>query len=130
MPTLATMQVVITVVAVAAGAISFLLYLLITLNVLNPSSQQQTEDALQTPHTQARNLAVKGLATLSANLVKAGPALWSLIGSALFLLIAAVAAGLLGSAPAFTSSNSTDVQRSSTQNASDAPTNENLPVKR
>ena len=41
---------------------------------------------------------VKALATFAEALVKAGPAFWSLMGSLLFLLIAALAAG------AFTSS--------------------------
>jgi len=37
---------------------------------------------------------VKSLATLAESLVKGGPALWSLIGSLLFLVIAGFAAGL------------------------------------
>ena len=45
----------------------------------------------------AKDLAelVKAIATLVEGLVKAGPALWSLIGSLLFLLIACAAAGVL-----------------------------------
>ena len=39
---------------------------------------------------------LKALASLTDSLVKAGPALWSLIGSILFLLVASIAAGLIG----------------------------------
>jgi hypothetical protein len=42
---------------------------------------------------------VKAFATLVDSLVKAGPALWALIGSMLFLLIAGFAAGLFTTAP-------------------------------
>jgi len=40
---------------------------------------------------------VKSLATLVESLVKGGPALWSLIGSLLFLVIAGFAAGIFTS---------------------------------
>jgi len=50
---------------------------------------------------------VKALATLSQALVKAGPALWSMIGSALFLLIATLAAGVF-SGDGGTGGNATD----------------------
>lgn len=38
---------------------------------------------------------IKALATLTDSLLKSGPALWSLIGAVLFLLIAGLAAGVL-----------------------------------
>lgn len=39
---------------------------------------------------------VNAVATLAEALAKAGPALWSLIGSILFLLIAGMASGIFG----------------------------------
>lgn len=42
---------------------------------------------------------IKALAALGDGMAKAGPALWSLIGSVLFTLIAAMAAGVIQTAP-------------------------------
>jgi hypothetical protein len=42
---------------------------------------------------------VKAFASLVDSMVKAGPALWALIGSMLFLMIAAFAAGMFTSLP-------------------------------
>jgi len=140
MPTLSTMQVVITIVAVIAGILSFGLYFAMTMNWLKPDAQKASEDTLQHARDSAKSLVgpsaadvadmLKSLATLTESLIKAGPALWSLIGSALFLLIASIAAGLLSPGSGHSStegSNAADVSNGQTD--ADQPANENVPVK-
>ena len=87
-----------------AGAIGcFLVYLVVTLRQI-PKAQQTTSDAAErmkltdgVTSVTAEQVAeiINALASLAESLAKAGPALWSLIGSLLFLLIAAMSAGLI-----------------------------------
>ena len=87
-----------------AGAIGcFIVYLVVTLSQI-PKAQKTTSDAAErmkpndsmAPVTAEQvTEIIKALASLAESLAKAGPALWSLIGSLLFLLIAAMSAGLI-----------------------------------
>ena len=97
------MQNVIFWVAIFGAIGCFLVYLVVTLKLI-PEAQKKTTDTAErmkpndsmAPVT-AEQVAeiVKALASLAESLAKAGPALWSLIGSLLFLLIAAMSAGLI-----------------------------------
>src|SRR5687767_15465289 len=105
MADLPAMRELIATVAVICGGISFIIYIGLTVKWVKSSAdkkiEQRVEMALNSPHqslagASAKDVAelVKALASLTESLVKAGPALWSLIGSALFLLIAATATGV------------------------------------
>jgi hypothetical protein len=98
------LQNTIAVLAIGFSFVSFLAYLALTLGFAKTPGGGAAEDVRQAVRTQAQVQGaspaqvaelVKALATLAESLAKAGPALWSLIGSILFLLIAAVAAGVL-----------------------------------
>ena len=91
--------------ALAFAAINFLVYLAYSLNWLK-ASPQKPETGIQAAITRAGDAAttatpaeatemIKALATLTDSLLKSGPALWSMIGAVLFLLIACLAAGVL-----------------------------------
>ena len=93
----------IQIVALGGAIGCFIVYLVVTLSQI-PKAQEKTDEAAKrmtaadgrdfvTPE-QATEI-IKVLASLAESLAKAGPALWSLIGSLLFLLIAAMTAGLI-----------------------------------
>ena len=96
----------VAIVAIALSVISFLVYIGFSLGLLGRKETEQAVQAAQTATNQVRAVTaptptqvadlLKALGSLTESLVKAGPALWSLIGSALFLLIAAIAAGAIG----------------------------------
>jgi len=102
------MQVAVGVVAIGCALLSFLVYLVLSLR--RPAAEAAAKSAHDTADlVRARAAAVtpaevtelvKALASLGESLAKAGPALWSMIGSVLFLLIAAIAAGVLQAKPA------------------------------
>ncbi len=105
MPLLEKVQVLIAIVAVGCGVLSFGVYFVLS---LRPPAQAAAKNAGEAAAMlQARAAVtpaevtdmVKALASLSESLAKAGPALWSMIGAALFLLIAAVSAGVLQGKP-------------------------------
>lgn len=138
------MQIVVVMVAAGCGVIAFLIYLAISLNVLKSDEQEKAKEgateavrslrAVDVPTPAEVAELIKALATLSDSLVKAGPALWSLLGSILFLLIAAIAAGLLGGAPASDPAGNTAAPTGVSANAvgkspnTALPPEENLPV--
>jgi flagellar basal body-associated protein FliL len=149
MPKPDDMRTIIAFISIIFAALAFLIYFAMSMNWLKPAAREKAEKGLDEAvnHTKsivpvsATELAtlVKALATLGESLAKAGPALWSLIGSTLFLLIAAISAGALqgGSTDAGneSASNSAAANVSSPNNAtaphsgnSAAPINENLPV--
>ena len=137
MTALSPMQEAIAVVAIGCAILSFLVYLAFSYKAVTSEANKKVEESLRdavgsvkefTPPT-AKEVAelVKGLASLAESLVKAGPALWSMIGSALFLLIAALAAGVFwGSPPAKTDPNSSPGTEAA-QNQMGTE-NENMPV--
>lgn len=149
MPSLDTMQIWVVIAALAFAAVTFLLFLLMMLGGLNPESphkaaQDQAVSSVKslagapTPAEVAE--LVKALAAFSDSLMKAGPRLWTLMGSILFLLIAAIAAGLLHGAPGGTTppeaapsaEASVDASAPATptsSGANDAPVDENMTVK-
>jgi hypothetical protein len=102
------MQTVISVVALGCAILSFVVFLVVTLRQI-PDARSKADQAVRAlagsgqsfTGVSAKDVAelVKALASLADSLVKAGPALWSLMGSLLFLLIAALAAGLIVSIP-------------------------------
>lgn len=144
MPSLETMQVWITIAALAFATVSFLLFLFMMLGWIKPedtnkAAQDQAVNSMEsmavapTPAEVAE--LVKALATFSESLMKAGPRLWTLIGSILFLLIAAIAAGSLQGAPKRDETrpdvHATDAAVTATDAAprkTGAPVNENLSV--
>lgn len=143
MPSLESIRSVISIAAVIAAVLSFFVYCMFTLGGKKPDSQTEAEEGsrqaramaaiLPTPPT-AGEIAdiVKAFATLSSNLLKAGPALYSMIGSALFLLIAAIAAGaIVGGSSSSSSSAEGDssVCQSNVSNVSNAVDDENLEVR-
>lgn len=91
MPSLESIRSVISIAAIVAAVLSFVVYLMFTLGGKKPDSQTEAEEGsrqarataaiLPTPPT-AGEIAdiVKAFATLSSNLLKAGPALYSMIG--------------------------------------------------
>ena len=96
------MQNIISWVAVGCAIASFAVYLVLTFRII-PDPRDKTDKTVHELAARTKELAgppsakdfaelVKALASLVDSLVKAGPALWSLIGSMLFLLIAAAAA--------------------------------------
>lgn len=104
MPDLDHMRIVIAITATACGALAFLAYLwLLGMAAQQAKTAETAADAARGGgqlglEATAPTLAdaaelVKAFASLTDSLAKAGPALWSLLGSALFLLIACVAAG-------------------------------------
>ena len=103
-------QFVIASVAIACAVLCFALYLALSLGLTgSPRTQAEKSTRKVMENAQARMSAVspaevtdliKALASLSESLAKAGPALWSLIGACLFLLIAAVSTGVLRPPPA------------------------------
>ncbi|MFL6752429.1 MAG: hypothetical protein ACJ8FL_04290 [Sphingomicrobium sp.] len=103
------MQNVISWVAIGCAILCLLVYLGLMVKLVLDSKNKTSEARELLPHPReglvggvsAKDFAeiVKGLASLVDSLVKAGPALWSLIGSLLFLLIAALAAGVFSSSP-------------------------------
>ena len=134
-------------VAIAGAVISFIIYWRRT---VTPPAHEELKQAIKESAAGVKTVApvtpdqianlLKALASLTDSLVKAGPALWSLIGSILFLLIAAIAAGLIGggkpdaepSAQSKTEANATtDVQvpASQTNTQANAASNENLKVR-
>ena len=97
------MQNEIAVVAVRFAVICFVLYVILILAPLLPHKAQKTADGKAQANESFAPGAiaevsglVTAIATLTEALAKAGPALWSLIGSLLFLLIAGMAAGVFG----------------------------------
>jgi hypothetical protein len=137
MSELSWMQEIIATVAVICGGVCFLVYLALTLNWIKPAAQRKVEEgfdqALNAKRAitgmSAKDLAelVKALASLTDSLVKAGPALWSLIGSALFLLIATAAVGVFsGNSNGRTDGDSSQNTAAQNDQASDE---ENLPVR-
>ena len=88
-------------VAIVFASLCFLLYFVLTLAPLFLARKQYKADReaagrenLAPPVPIDFSGLVKAFATLVDSLVKAGPALWALIGSMIFLLIAGFAAGL------------------------------------
>lgn len=146
MPTLETMKVVISIAGVLAAIGTFIVYFVFTLGGMKPDSQSEAEEGSKQARATAANLPagptagqvadiIKAFATLSTNLLKAGPALYSMIGSALFLLIAAIAAGAIvggsSSGNSSTESNASAPQddAANASNASNSVDDENLKVK-
>ncbi|MCA3260074.1 MAG: hypothetical protein IM669_10125 [Phenylobacterium sp.] len=96
----------ITHVALICAILSFAIYIAFSLGWLKSQPQQsQTEvrDAMSAVKAKAAAATaqevtdlVKALAALTDSLAKVGPALWSMIGSILFLLVASVASGVVG----------------------------------
>lgn len=91
-------------VAIFGAVGCFIVYVSVTLKLIPDASEKANKAIreLAPPATKldgmsAKDFAelVKAVATLVEGLVKAGPALWSLVGSLLFLLIACAAAGVL-----------------------------------
>ena len=89
-------------VSIGCALACFIIYIVLALKLVPDPREKLDETVEQLPgHVQSLRMAdpkefaelVKALASLVDSLVKAGPALWSLIGSMLFLLIAALAAG-------------------------------------
>jgi hypothetical protein len=96
-------------VAVGCAIVCLGVYLALTLKIIS-DPREKTDKTIHELAARTKALAgppsakdvaelVKALASLVDSLVKAGPALWSLIGSLLFLLIAALAAGVFSSGP-------------------------------
>lgn len=108
-----TVQDGIAIVGTVAAIVCFIVYILITTNVITPDSNDQLKQNSDEALNQARSLTgptsadiasvIQSLAALSQALAKAGPALWSLIASILFLFVASVASGAISGG---TSSNS------------------------
>lgn len=101
------MQNIISWAAIVGAGVCLLVYLGLTLKVIT-DRRDKVDPTVQALASQAKTLKqptvgdlaelVKQLAALVDSLVKAGPALWALIGSLLFLLIGAVAAGVFSGA--------------------------------
>lgn len=90
-------------VAIICAAICVGLYVYLTVKVI-PAASKETSKAIRdiAPSTRSEGVSaqdfaelIKAIASLVEQLVKAGPALWALVGSMVFLLIAALAAGLI-----------------------------------
>ena len=96
------MQKQIVDVALLFAKLCFAVYLILSVAPLVIARQQYKDDQKErAAHPELAGLAavdfpeiVKALASLVEGLVKAGPALWALIGSMFFLLVAGFAAGL------------------------------------
>jgi len=134
--------------ALIMSLISFFVYLGFSLGWLGQEETKQAIQASEVAKNQVRGLTaptpaqvadlLKALGSLTDSLVKAGPALWSLVGSVLFLLIAAIAAGAIGGGSpsrtggdtnqANTSSNTAQEQGGTPPARPGAPSNENIPV--
>ncbi|WP_374471509.1 hypothetical protein [Phenylobacterium sp.] len=102
--TLEGMQIAVAVAATGCGVASFALYALACVRTLTSQPQVKTAAAAaqRAQFTTPADVAelIKALGALTDSLAKAGPALWSLIGSVLFLLVAAISVGVLQSPPA------------------------------
>ena len=88
-------------VAIRFAVVCFILYVILILAPLLPKKPAQAarkEPAAKRGFAATSAAEVTGLvsavATLTEALAKAGPALWSLVGSLLFLLIAGMAGGV------------------------------------
>jgi hypothetical protein len=101
MTELQSMREAIAYVAIGCGILSFLVYLAFSWKAV--TSKKVEKDLRETvasvrgmgaPTVEQLAEVLKALASLAESLVKAGPALWAMIGSALFLLIASLAAGV------------------------------------
>ena len=94
------MQNEIAVVAIRFAVVCFALYVILTLAPLFQKKEESDDkggrghENIAAGTIPAVSELVNALAALAEALAKAGPALWSLIGSILFLLIAAMAAGV------------------------------------
>lgn len=91
--------------ALACGLLSFGMFFVGVLRAQRSNAQERSERvnkalavAPGASVDQVTDL-VKALSSLTGSLAKAGPALWALVGSVLFLLIAAVSTGILHDAP-------------------------------
>ncbi len=98
------MQNEIAEVAIRFAVVCFVLYVILILAPLLPKKPTPAARKRAAPKrgfaaTSAAEVSglVTAVATLAEALAKAGPALWSLIGSLLFLLIAGMAAGVFPS---------------------------------
>src|SRR5438270_13736572 len=97
------MQTVLFWVAIAGAVVCFAIYCILT---FKPAPHDEIKQAIKDSAASVKGLTpvsageiadlLKALGSLADSLVKAGPALWSLIGSILFLLVASIAAGLIG----------------------------------
>jgi hypothetical protein len=95
------MQITIAYAALVFASLSFLLYFVLTLAPLFAGKPHKVaakvppgaKTIAPVPVTVLPDL-VNAFAALAEALAKAGPALWSLIGSLLFFLIGALAAGV------------------------------------
>lgn len=143
---LSTMLTVIAGVAVGCAVLSFAVFLYAALKLI-PEGRNKADQAIRQFTSSAQNFTgvsakdiaelVKALASLADSLVKAGPALWSLIGSALFLFIASLAAGVFSSPPAQpgaaggkTNAADTNTVEANAAAGSNQQADENLPVNR
>lgn len=103
--TLEKIQIAIAVVAIGCGVLSFAVYFFLSLRPPTQAAAKNANDAAEMVRARAAVTPaevtdlVKALAALGESLAKAGPALWSMIGSALFLLIAAISVGVLQGKP-------------------------------
>lgn len=139
------LQEAVIVTALVAAALCFGMYFVVTVEWLKPAAKTKAVEGANKAFTAASDFTpataadvaeiLKGAASLVDSLAKVGPALWSLIGSILFLTIAAMAAGLLGGSslsstpggqPTATSTSSPVSSAASTPRKSDP--NENMPA--
>lgn len=132
MTALEIVQVWVAVAALGCGVLSFLMFLFGGFQALGavakaPSTQMQAQVLESGVSIGNVTDLVKALTSLTDGLAKAGPALWALIASVLYLSVAAVAAGILHDPPAaVASSRAADGSRTAGTPAGDD--DGNLPV--
>lgn len=98
-------QLAIAWVAVICAALSFILHVAFSIGlIITPAQKAEAEVRAAIAAGKARAEAatpkdaaevLKALAAIIDSLVKAGPSLWSMIGAALFLLVACLASGVM-----------------------------------
>jgi flagellar basal body-associated protein FliL len=128
---MSTLATIIAVIAILFACGCFIVYLVVTLKHV-PAAQEKADQTVRQLNpaavagVSAKEIAelVKALASLAEALAKAGPALWSLIGSVLFLLIAALAAGLIISVPERTAAPNSKPAANASANDSNVVGNE------
>lgn len=129
------LQAAIAIIAAGAAIISFVIYLLVITNKVTPAAHEKLKENSDEAIAKAKSLTapspaevaslVQSLASLSEALAKAGPALWSLIASVLFLLVACLAAGTMSGSSAPVTNPTAPGGTGSTSAA--APSTGNLP---
>lgn len=131
-------QQAIAVVAIICAILSFFVYLVFSYRAVKSETAKKVEESVREAVGPVREMLLpsakdvaeilKALGSLAESLAKAGPALWSMLGSALFLLIAALAIGVFsGSPPVKPDAGASN--RAATENQTVPEDDENLPVK-